>query len=150
MAQSIAQSNIDSRVDDSTTTQPKYRPFHFSAFQNRCQNSNSNSNDKNNSTLPIPNVFKEDANVLVTLLNEHLIVELHNVAQITSTIPSKFLENKTHPDISGFLIDRTILMTFLQEKLINWNRKLSALYPIETSGKMEEKISHHFIRSFSH
>lgn len=145
MAQQPLSSNISNFVDlpsDATKSEPKYRPYYFSSFQNRCQDSNStettSARPKNN--LSIPKFFKEEVKDLLNIINSLLIENLPEIAQCTSTIPNGFLSEKANPQLDRYLIDQNMLDLLMNASIVNWARRLVCLYPIQTSGRQKNSV----------
>ncbi len=149
MSQS-ARTTIVNRTDGTNrSTKPStdsLHPHYYTTFQNYCCGPKANptattatttTTTQNKDLLPIPQNFKEDAESLLTDINQLLIEDLAKVAEYTSTIPNIFFDKNDHFQIQKYLIDRVMFRTLKDADIINWIPHLKTLYPIRTSGNKQ-------------
>jgi len=142
MSQSARSSITVNRIDGKTrSTKPSdsLRPHYYTTFQSSCCGEKVNTTTtvtQNKNVLPIPEIFKMDAEKLLTPINQTLIEDLAKVAEYTSVIPDIFFEKNDY-QIHRYLIDRVMLKTLEEVDIINWIGQLKLLYPIRTSGKKQ-------------
>ena len=112
------------------------RPHYFTTFQKTCciADAKLKTAKENNNVLPIPQKFRDETVELVKWINSHLIEDLPKLSRITSRIPDDIFTpyERYHPD--RYLIDRLLLRTMEDARVINWMPSVAKLYPIRTSG----------------
>ena len=138
MAETMSNASTVQQTDDAKSPKKPsetMRPHYYTTFQNYCCGPKANSQPQNKDILPIPEIFKNDAEELLTTVNGVLIENLNRVTTFTSAIPSVFFEDNASCPTSRYLIDRPMLRTMGDAHIINWITSLKMLYPIRTSGK---------------
>jgi hypothetical protein len=140
MAQTVSNTSIVNRTDDpNRITKPtdSLRPHYYTTFQNYCcgPKGDTSPSTPNKDLLPIPQKFKDEAEELLTIINEVLIEELAKVTTYTHVIPDIFFEKRDNFQIQRYLIDRIMVKTMTEANIINWMSSVKKLYPIRTSGK---------------
>lgn len=140
MAQEAPMLNIiDGAGDVSQPVRPlsqTLRPHYFTTFQKTCciADAKLKTTRENKSVLPIPQKFRDETIDLVKCINSDLIQDLPKLSKWTSRIPDEIFTpyEKYHPD--RYLIDRPLLRTMEDARVINWMPSVAKLYPIRTSG----------------
>jgi hypothetical protein len=120
----------------STKQSDTLHPHYFSSFQNYCcgPKAKTASSSSNKDFSPIPERYKVKADDLHSCINRILIERLTHLTEYTSVLPHEFFESDRSADIQRYLIDRTMLKTMNEARVINWMASLKKLYPVRTSG----------------
>ena len=119
------------------------RPHYFTTFQKTCciPDDKLETAKENKSVLPIPKKFRDETIDIVKWINSYLIQHLPELSKWTSRIPDEILTpyEKYYP--ARYLIDRPLLRTMEDARVINWMPSVAKLYPIRTSGNESFPIS---------
>jgi hypothetical protein len=111
-------------------------PHYFSSFQNYCcgPKAKTASSSSNRDFLPIPEKFKLSADEVLNVIHRLLVESIRQLTEYTSVLPRDFFESERATDLQRYLIDRTMLRTMNEARVINWMSSLKKLYPVRTSG----------------
>ena len=112
-------------------------PHYFNSFQNYCSGPKakaSTSASTSKDYLPIPEHFQIRADEILKIVNGILVERIDQITQYSSVLPREFFEATAEIDYQKYLIDRGMVKTMNDAKVINWVPSLKKLYPVRTSG----------------
>ena len=128
--------NVSGTLTRTTKQSDTLHPHYFSSFQNYCCGPKAKrpSSPSNKDFSPIPERHKTAADQVLNSINGLLVERLTKLTEFTSVLPYQFFESDQGIDNQRYLIDRTMLKTMNEARVINWMASLKKLYPVRTSG----------------
>ena len=129
----------DPVTSSSNASSTSCRPYFFHAFQKIYCNTDTNALDPSASLdhLPIRNFFRKEARRIVDEINKIQKSQMPELTKSTSRIPHQVFSSEIPTQYRSYLLDRSMMKTFVEAQVINWVPRFKKLYPIRTSGLVE-------------